>query len=154
MSLYAGFDLGQKFGYAILDEDGNRVESETVNLGKRSGKSLSGFYDLLQTILSNGVIAAGYEKVRRHRGVHAAHAYGGYEAILKKLCFDMGIEDKLLEVTVQQIKRCATDDPKADKEEIEAQAMARWARIPEDDNEADALFCAEVVRRMLNGITV
>lgn len=154
MSLYAGFDLGQRFGYAILEEDGNLVDSDSVNLGGRSGKSLSKFYDLLEGVLSTGVIAVGYEIVRRHRGVAAAHAYGGYQAILWKLCHDIDITDKLVEVTVSQIKRCATDDSKAEKEDVEAQAMARWARIPEDDNEADALWCAEVVRRMMNGKSV
>lgn len=99
-----------------------------------------------------GVTAVCYEIVRRHRGVHAAHAYGGYEAILWMTCHDLGIPtNHIIGATVQQIKRCATGDGHAEKEDIEAQAMARWCYMPEDDNEADSLWCAEVARRMLNG---
>lgn len=152
---YIGFDFGQNFGYAILDNNGNRIKSDVTDLGKRSGKSLAKFRTILEETISFGVDAIGYEKVRRHRGVAAAHAYGGYEAIMWLVCQDLGVPVKdIVEVTVQQIKRCATGAGKAEKEEIEAQAFARWSHLTEDDNEADALFCADVCRRIRNGESI
>lgn len=108
------------------------------------------FEELVESLLAEGISAVGYEKVRRHRGVDAAHAYGAYEAIIWKVCYNAQVDEKLIvQVTVQDIKRAATGKGKADKEEIEAAAMLRWAYVPEDDNESDALWCAECARRAL-----
>jgi len=153
--LIAGFDLGRKCGYAILEEDGSRLRSGTWDLGRRSGRSIHEFETLLEGVFVEGVSAVGYEKVRRHRGVEAAHAYGGYEALLWKGCYICGIpEDWIVHITVQQIKRTATTLSSADKEAVEGATLQRWNYLPEDDNEADALWCAECVRRLLNGETL
>jgi len=153
--MIVGFDLGQRCGYGLLDNDGQRIKSGTVNLGPRSGNSLSKFRSLIEDLLSEGVTSVSYERVRRHRGVEAAHAYGGYLAVLWLTCHDAGIPiSNIINVTVQQIKKCATGQGNAEKDDVGGQAMVRWCHIPEDDNEADALFCAEVARQLLNGNVV
>jgi len=151
-SAIAGLDLGASCGYALIDETGNRIRSGTWKLGKRSGKTIYGFATLLEELFSEGVGAVGYEKVRRHRGVNAAHAYGGYEAVLWLACFQVGIpEDWIVPVTVQEIKTTATTLATAEKEAVEGAAMNQWCYVPVDDNDADAIWCAEVVRRKLEG---
>jgi Holliday junction resolvasome RuvABC endonuclease subunit len=149
--IIAGLDLGASCGYALLTADGYRVASSTWKLGKRSGSSYQRFEELLEKLFLEGVSAVGYEKVRRHRGVEAAHAYGAYEALVLKACYNAGVpDDRVIRVTVQQIKRCATDNGQADKDDVEAAAMTRWAYVPEDSNDADALWCAEVTRQLLH----
>lgn len=150
-----GIDLGQRTGYAILDTKGARVTSDTVNLGKRSGSSLSSFLDILSAVLSGATVVA-YEKVRRHRGVQAAHAYGSYEGCLLLACYSVGIPaDNVYPVPVGQIKKVATGEGRAQKEHMEAAAWKRWNYMPDDDNEADALWVAESVRlRLVNERTI
>jgi Holliday junction resolvasome RuvABC endonuclease subunit len=145
--VFAGFDLGAKFGYAVLDNDGNRVVSGTWLLGKREPSSIDKLYTHLRLLSTkhNNIAIVGYEKVNFFgKGVKAAHAYGNYEGVLWLIAVLNKWE--LEYVTVQRIKKTATGFSNADKEEMEAAAMTRWARVPDDDNEADALFCAEYLR--------
>jgi Holliday junction resolvasome RuvABC endonuclease subunit len=144
--MYVGFDLGANCGAAVLDSEGRRVSSTTWELGKRTGSSLYTYqrklYDLLQTYVP---LKVGYERVmQNHRSRAAACAFGGYEGILWAVCFDIGVE--LIPVGVGSIKKAATGMGDADKEEMEAAAYGRWDHVPEDDNEADALFIADYVR--------
>jgi Holliday junction resolvasome RuvABC endonuclease subunit len=142
-----GIDLGAKCGFALLTDDGYRITSGTWRLGRRSGEAVVRFEELLEKLFAEGVKAVGYEKVRRHRGVEAAHAYGAYEAILWKACHVSGVlESSIVQVSVQEIKRLATGSGNADKDDMEAAAMAQWAYVPDDDNEADALWVAESAR--------
>lgn len=147
--LFAGFDLGSKCGYAVLDEDGNIIESGTWRLGKRTGSSMYTFYDNVKRLLTLGVEHVGYEKVHgRHASKNAAHAYGGYEAVLWMSCHQCGVlTSEIEQVTVQAVKKTATGFADASKEEVEAATYAKWDIIPEDDNESDALWIAESVRR-------
>jgi len=143
----AAFDLGAKCGYAILDHDSNIISSGTWKLGKRSGKSIYLFHENLLWLFSCSVDVVGYEKVHgRHASKAAAHAYGGYEAVLWMTCYESCI-DRLELVTVQQIKQEATGSARADKEDMEDAAFDRWGIIVSHDDEADALWCAEVTRR-------
>lgn len=148
MFIVAGLDLGAKCGYAVLTEQGYRVISGTWRLGKRSGAAMQGFEDRLEGLLAEGISAVGYEKVRRHRGVEAAHAYGAYEAIVWKVCHNAGLTN-LYQVSVQEIKRLATGVGNADKDHMEAAALVQWAYLPEDNNEADSLWIAEATRLKL-----
>jgi hypothetical protein len=111
-----------------------------------------------------------YEEVRRHLGVDAAHAYGGYLAILQEECSPClmcngagvvkseiskgfvtcpdccGINSKGIEYTgipVGTVKKTATGRGNASKEDMMAAARARWPGWePVDDNESDARFVA------------
>lgn len=144
--MYVGFDLGGTTGAAVLDSEGRRVFSTSFEWGKRSGRSYYTYqaklYEILQTYLP---LKVGYEAVKQqHRSRPAAAAYGGYEAILWVVCFDVGVD--LVPVAVSRLKKLATGMGDADKDEVEAAALARWDIVTSDDNEADALWCAEFVR--------
>ena len=77
-----------------------------------------------------------YEQVRRHAGVDAAHAFGGWLAILTGWCEHHGIAYQ--GVPVGTIKRHVTGKGNADKAAVIAAIRARGFH-PADDNEADAL---------------
>ena len=77
-----------------------------------------------------------YEEVRRHAGVDAAHAYGGFMAHLTAWCEHHGIPYQGVPVGV--IKKHATGKGNSDKDAMIA-AMKAKGFTPVDDNEADAL---------------
>ncbi|WP_248842750.1 crossover junction endodeoxyribonuclease RuvC [Lysobacter antibioticus] len=77
-----------------------------------------------------------FEEVRRHRGVDAAHVYGGFLAQLTAWCERHAIPYQ--GVPVGTIKKFATGKGNADKAAM-IEAAKRWGHRPEDDNEADAL---------------
>lgn len=149
--MFAGFDLGAKLGYAVLSIDGHRVTSGTWKLGKRTPESVSKAHRLISDLVTeHRPPIIGYEKVTFFgRGVQAAHAYGSYEAALWLVCVES--ESLLEQFTVKQVKKLATGYSNATKEEIEAQVLVRWAYLPEDDNESDALWIAESTRRQFLG---
>jgi hypothetical protein len=75
----------------------------------------------------------------------AACAFGGYEAVLMLICYQLQIP--LQEITVQELKREATGMSDASKDEVESAAFDRWNHLPIDDNEADAMWVTEACRR-------
>ena len=74
--------------------------------------------------------------VRRHLGVDAAHAYGGFMAHLTAWCEQHGVP--YAGVPVGTIKRFVTGKGNADKAAVIA-AVRALGYFPVDDNEADAL---------------
>lgn len=152
---FAGFDLGGNCGYAILSDSGQRIASGTIKLGKRCPQSIHSFYDQLITLARKYDIAqVGYEKVAffaRKGGIQAAHAYGGYEAVLWLVSVQYGWS--LDEIAVGTIKKLATGSGRAEKEDVEVASFTRWAYVPGDDNESDALWVAEYARRKFLGET-
>ena len=77
-----------------------------------------------------------YEQVRRHAGVDAAHAFGGWLAILTAWCDHHGIAYQ--GVPVGTIKRHVTGKGNADKAAVVA-AVRALGHYVHDDIEADAL---------------
>lgn len=77
-----------------------------------------------------------FEEVRRHAGIDAAHAYGGFMAHLTAWCEHHEIPYQ--GVPVGTIKKHATGKGNADKAAMIAAVRARGF-APADDNEADAL---------------
>ena len=77
-----------------------------------------------------------FEEVRRHAGVDAAHAYGGFLGHLTAWCEHHQIPYQ--GVPVGTIKRHATGKGNASKEEVVA-SVRMLGHQPADDNEADAL---------------
>jgi Holliday junction resolvasome RuvABC endonuclease subunit len=77
-----------------------------------------------------------FEEVRRHRGVDAAHCYGGLLATLTAWCEGRSIP--YAGIPVGTIKASATGKGNASKEVVIA-AMQAKGFAPADDNEADAL---------------
>ncbi len=84
----------------------------------------------------SGLDAVYFEEVRRHLGVDAAHAYGGFLATLTSWCEHQKIPYQ--GVPVGTIKRHVTGKGNAGKSEMVSAMRARGYLVA-DDNEADAL---------------
>jgi hypothetical protein len=78
-----------------------------------------------------------FEEVRRHLGVDAAHAYGGFMATLMAWCEHHQIPYS--GVPVGTIKKFATGKGNASKDEMIEAARVATNFLPIDDNEADAI---------------
>lgn len=86
--------------------------------------------------LSGGLDVVVYEAVRKHAGVDAAHAYGGWLAILTTWCEHHNVAYE--GVPVGTIKRHIAGKGNADKAAVIAAVKALGFQ-PVDENEADAL---------------
>lgn len=94
-------------------------------------------------ILRSSVDQIYFEEVRNHRGVDAAHVYGGFMATMQACCEHCDAIGPLpySGVPVGTIKKCATGTGNASKAKV-IDAVNRLALVPRvvsDDNEADAL---------------
>ena len=137
-----GLDLGTKCGWAVLNDDGTRVESGVWHCkkGKQPGLRFATFATRLRWALLNyRPTSIGYEQVHRHTGTQAAHVYGGLLGVLLlelhdgPYCIDGW--------NVGTIKKTATGKGNASKPMMVRAAVQRWGHV-KDDNEADALWVA------------
>ena len=139
------FDLGTTTGWAVLDDQGNRVDSGVLKLagrrheggGMRYVRFRASLRELL-TIAEPAVVA--YEEVRRHMGTDAAHVYGGLLATLQAELEERSVP--YLGLPVSTVKKLATGKGNAGKDMMIEAAQRRWKHEPVDDNEADALWVA------------
>lgn len=125
-------DTARKMGWAIRSEG---IASGVIDFGSKPGKKFLGFSNFLESNLGD-VDVVYYEKVRRHLGTAAAHAYGGFQAILQMQCFCHNIP--LKEVSVGEAKKMLTGKGNAKKHEMIQGAIDKGFS-PVDDNEADAI---------------
>jgi Holliday junction resolvasome RuvABC endonuclease subunit len=86
--------------------------------------------------LAGDVEAVYFEEVRKHIGVNAAHAYGGFLAGITAWCEEHAIAYQ--GVPVGTIKRFIAGKGNADKAAVIA-AVRERGFTPADDNEADAI---------------
>ena len=137
MTLLA-LDLGTTCGFAIF-KDGKFI-SGTKKLGTYKEKFGVRFYEfrkwLLNIIAKHNVEAVYFERVFGHKGVEAAHCYGGFLYTLASVCFQQNIPCTGL--TVQAIKKFMTGKANATKDEIITAAKQKGFS-PETDDEADAI---------------
>lgn len=134
-------DLGTTTGWALRMADGT-ITSGTV--GFKPGRFEGGGMRFLRfrrwltetNATADGIDEVYFEEVRRHAGVDAAHAYGGFLATLTAWCEHHGIPYSGVPVGV--IKKHATGKGNADKPAM-LKAMQARGHDPGDDNEADAL---------------
>ncbi|MFH1159079.1 MAG: hypothetical protein V1721_09435 [Pseudomonadota bacterium] len=134
-------DLGTSTGWALRSECGSITSgSAHFKPGRFEGggmRYLRFKHWLTETKNLSGLIGAIYfEEVRRHAGVDAAHAYGGFLAHLTAWCEHHAIPYE--GVPVATIKKSATGKGNADKKAVIAAITAKGFH-PQDDNEADAL---------------
>jgi Holliday junction resolvasome RuvABC endonuclease subunit len=140
-SAVLALDLGQKTGWAVRNTDG-AIASGTVEFKpsrwEGGGMVYLRFRAWLQEVDETaGAIGTVYfEEVRSHRGVAAAHAYGGFLAHLTAWAEANKIPYR--GVPVATIKRHATGKGNADKDAVII-AVRALGFDPRDDNEADAL---------------
>ena len=145
-----GLDLGTKCGWAVLRPDGTRVDSGTWDFATQrhegGGMRYVRFANKLRDLFNNRdqySIHVAFEEVRRHRGVTAAHIYGGLMATLQSV-LELD-KHPYVSIPVGTIKRHATGKGNAPKELMISSALARWQEEGwqlQDDNEADPLWVA------------
>ena len=134
-------DLGTHTGWALYQRDGT-ITSGTEHFSPQrfegGGMRYLRFKRWLNELLSTTqhINAVYFEEVRRHVGVDAAHAYGGFMSHLTAWCEQNSIPYQ--GVPVGTIKKHATGRGNAGKVEMIAAMRARGF-VPIDDNEADAL---------------
>ena len=140
-------DLGTTTGWALRLPDGSvthgfvsfkpqRFEGGGMRY-LRFRRWLDEMQELTNAESQQGGLASIYfEEVRRHLGVDAAHAYGGFLATLTSWCEHQKIPYQ--GVPVGTIKRHATGKGNAGKAEV-IEAMKARGFVVSDDNEADAL---------------
>lgn len=134
-------DLGTQTGWALKTVD-QAITSGSESFkpqrfeggGMRYLRFKRWLTEIKQTVDTIDVVY--FEEVRRHVGVDAAHAYGGFLATLTAWCEHHQIPYQ--GVPVGTIKKHATDKGNASKEEMIAAVVKRGFN-PADDNEADAL---------------
>ncbi len=134
-------DLGTTTGWALHSRDGLVIsgsESFRPQRFEGGGMRFLRFKRWLAEIKQScdGIDALYFEEVRRHVGVDAAHAYGGFLATLTAWCEHHQIPYQ--GVPVGTIKKHATGKGNAGKDEMIASVKAR-GHSPVDDNDADAL---------------
>lgn len=134
-------DLGTQTGWALISSDGfitSSSESFKPQRFEGGGMRYLRFKRWLTEVkqCAGGINAVYFEEVRRHVGVDAAHAYGGFLATLTAWCEHHNIPYQ--GVPVGTIKKYATGKGNASKEQMIAAIQAR-GHTPADDNEADAL---------------
>ena len=141
LSTILALDLGTHTGWAIRQSDGS-LSSGTAHFSPQRFEGggmrflrFKRWLHELQTSCSR-IDAVFFEEVRRHAGVDAAHAYGGFMSHLTAWCEQHGTPDQ--GVPVGTIKKHATGKGNANKDEM-VSAARRRGYTPGDDNEADAL---------------
>jgi hypothetical protein len=140
-SIILSLDFGTATGWALRSADG-AIASGTAEFridrwqggGIRFLRFKSWLTELKQRAGELDLIV--YEQVRRHAGVDASHAYGGWLAILTAWCEHHAIPYQ--GVSVGTIKRHIAGKGNADKQAVIAAVRARGFN-PSDDNEADAI---------------
>ncbi len=134
-------DLGTQSGWAYL-VPGTPVRSGSQSFAPKKFGGYGQRWLAFRAFLAETARAAGtihavyYEDVKRHEGVLAAHAYGGFLAMLQAWCANNQIP--LFPVGVGEVKKSWTCKGNANKEMMIAEARLRGFS-PVDDNQADAL---------------
>ena len=134
-------DLGTTTGWALRGSDSHLASGSERFRPQRfegGGMRFLRFKRWLTEIKQScdGIDCLYFEEVRRHVGVDAAHAYGGFLATLTAWCEHREIPYQ--GVPVGTIKKHATGKGNAGKADVIAAIRAR-GHVPIDDNEADAL---------------
>jgi Holliday junction resolvasome RuvABC endonuclease subunit len=140
-SVILALDLSQRTGWAVPNAEG-AITSGTVEF--KPGRFEGGrmvylrFRRWLQEVdeAAGGIGAVYFEEVAAHRGVAAAHAYGGFLAHLT--AWAEATKTPYRGVPVGTSKRHAIGRGNADKQAVIA-AVRALGFEPADDNEADAL---------------
>jgi Holliday junction resolvasome RuvABC endonuclease subunit len=129
-------DLGTTTGWAIRNEFGITSGSISFKPSRFEGGGMRylNFQRWLGELPKVDVVY--FEEVRRHLGVDAAHAYGGFLSTLTLWCEMHQIPYQ--GIPVGAIKRFITGKGNASKLEV-IKAVKALGHRPIDDNEADAL---------------
>ena len=143
-----GIDPGTHCGYAWSDD--GKIHHELSGVWDLTPKRFEGggmrflrMSNQFETLIVGGPdeCAVFFEEVRRHRGVSAAHIYGGIVAVITRICEQYMIPYE--GIPVGTIKKFATGKGNASKEQMIDAANDKFSphdRLITDDNQADALW--------------
>tara|TARA_B100001564_G_scaffold307817_1_gene277872 strand:+ start:266 stop:748 length:483 start_codon:yes stop_codon:yes gene_type:complete len=140
-------DLGTHTGWAACDDTGfvtsGMIHFKTTRFDGGGIRYLKFKRWLTEVKQSLDVIDEIYfEEVRRHSGVDAAHAYGGFMATLTSWCEHHQIPYQ--GIPVGTIKKHITGKGNANKQAI-INAVKALGFNPIDDNEADAIALLNLI---------
>ena len=140
MQTILALDLGTTTGWAMLCDGTITSGSQSFRPQRFEGGGMR-FLKFKRWLAdtkacTDGLDAVYFEEVRRHAGVDAAHAYGGFLAHLTAWCEHHQIPYQ--GVPVGTIKKSWCGHGNASKETMIEEAKLRRFN-PKDDNEADAL---------------
>ena len=140
MKTILALDLGTTTGWAMLCDGTITSGSQSFKPQRFEGGGMR-FLKFKRWLAdtkacTDGLDAVYFEEVRRHAGVDAAHAYGGFMAHLTAWCEHHQIPYQ--GVPVGTIKKSWCGHGNASKSLMIARARF-LGHNPEDDNEADAL---------------
>lgn len=140
MKTIVAFDLGANLGWSMIDASGF-VTSGVCKLShgkqKKEGEKFIRMGIFLERVLAGTIPdIIVYEQVMRHIGTKAAHAYGGYLAILQMYCASNNIP--CIGVGIKTIKKYISGNGAAKKKDV-INAVNALGKNVTDDNEADAL---------------
>lgn len=152
MSYFIGIDPGNSCGWAVLDEEGNRIDSGTWNLTKLpeegSGLRFIRFENLLKELLSKyPESTVSYDMVQPYGSGVAIALYYKIVGRMESYLDEFGV--KYFGVRPAQYKKLATGKGNAQKDSMVEHAIVRWNDLPEKmkHDEADALWIAEFLRK-------
>ena len=147
MSAILAIAPGIHTGWALLKGNG-KITFGQENLNQPAGRVGQRFLAfgewLAHTHKTKRLDLIAYEKVMRHKGTFAAHAYGGFIAILTAFCEREQID--YAAVPVGTIKLNWAGDGRASKAQMMEEALGRGFKIT-TDNEADALALLDYTRK-------
>lgn len=139
-------DPGTSCGWAIW-ENGDVVHAGTWDLSTNrfegAGMRFIAFERAFRSALRGANLVA-YEAVAGHKGVAAAHIYGGIVAHLQRIAQETGIP--YTGIPVATVKKTATGRGNAKKDAMVAAANSRWGlaltELKGGADEADARWIA------------
>lgn len=140
-----GIDIGTACGWAVRRGPGDMISGcWDLSLGRFDGSGmrvlrLRRLFNELLDSTSPDLVA--YEEVRRHVGTDAAHVYGELAGVIKGECELR--KTPYCGMPVGTIKKFATGNGAASKDQMISAANAKWEVRLANDNEADARWCAE-----------
>mgnify|MGYP000891252394 CR=1 FL=1 len=143
---WVGIDPATMCGWAVLDGDGNKIQSGTWSLARRRGDGAGMLYvrfeRLFRELLASypGVVC--YEQ-QANRFAGSAHIGLGIIAHLQRICEELSMPYS--GIAFSTVKKHATGKGNADKTAMIHSAERRWG-LTHDDNEADALWIADAMR--------
>ena len=152
MTAMLALDLGTKTGWAYKGSQGNVISGTQCFKNDRysgGGMRYLRFSKWLDELYYNNELhikkrfSVYFEEVRRHLGVDAAHAYGGFLATLTSWCEEHEIPYQ--GIPVGTIKKHIAGKGNASKGEV-IEAVKALGFHPADDNEADSLALLDYIK--------
>lgn len=142
-------DLGTLCGWAVRHADG-RIESNSQRFasarhegdGARFIKFRAFLHDTKRRVEAAGQIIGEVrfetvDFIPEDSGARAPHIWGGFWGVLTGWCEHHGIPYR--GVSPGTLKKAATGNGRASKDDVSAAVARKFGRTPRDDNEGDAL---------------